>query len=77
MRVGLIVPRYGHSAVERNRLKRRLREIARHELLPLGLILDIVLRCLEPAYAAGFGELRDTIRRIGAQLARTGALDRH
>lgn len=77
MRVGLIVPRYGHSAVERNRLKRRLREIARYELLPLGLILDIVLRCLEPAYAAGFEELRDTIRRIGAQLARTGGLERH
>ena len=34
-RVGFIVPRHGHSAVERNRLRRRLREIARREWLPL------------------------------------------
>ncbi|MDQ6611396.1 MAG: ribonuclease P protein component, partial [Gemmatimonadota bacterium] len=33
-RVGVVVPRYGHSAVDRNRLKRRLRELIRVELLP-------------------------------------------
>jgi len=32
-RVGVIVPRYGHSAVERNRLRRRVKEIARREWL--------------------------------------------
>ena len=32
--MGVIVPRYGHSAVERNLVKRRLRDLARTELLP-------------------------------------------
>ena len=34
-RVGFVVPRYKHSAVDRNRLKRRLRELASLELLPV------------------------------------------
>jgi RNase P protein component len=33
-RVGFVVPKYGHSSVERNRLKRRLRELVRTRLLP-------------------------------------------
>ncbi|MBA4071866.1 MAG: ribonuclease P protein component [Gemmatimonas sp.] len=33
-RVGVIVPRFSHSAVERNLVKRRLRELIRMELLP-------------------------------------------
>ena len=33
-RIGIVVPRHQHSAVDRNRLKRRLRELARLELLP-------------------------------------------
>lgn len=33
-RVGLIVPKYRHGSVERNRVKRRLRELTRLELLP-------------------------------------------
>ena len=34
MRVGLIVPRHRQTAVARNRLKRRLRELTRLRLLP-------------------------------------------
>jgi RNase P protein component len=33
-RAGFVVPKYGHSSVERNRLKRRLRELVRTRLLP-------------------------------------------
>ncbi len=33
-RVGFVVPKYGHSSVDRNRLKRRLRELVRTRLLP-------------------------------------------
>jgi RNase P protein component len=33
-RVGFVVPKYGHSSVDRNRLKRRLRELVRTQLLP-------------------------------------------
>jgi RNase P protein component len=33
-RVGFVVPKYGHSSADRNRLKRRLRELVRTRLLP-------------------------------------------
>jgi RNase P protein component len=33
-RVGVVVPRYGHTAVRRNLLKRRLKEALRQELVP-------------------------------------------
>lgn len=68
MRVGVIVPRYHHTAVARNRLKRRLREIARRELLPQGLELDVVIRASDGAYALSFaalrGELLGLVRRV-------------
>jgi ribonuclease P protein component len=56
--VGLIVPRHGQSAVNRNRLKRRLREIIRHDVLPAERGLDIVIRAAPGAYAVPFADLR-------------------
>lgn len=61
MRVGIIVPRFGQTAVARNLLKRRLREIARLEMLPLGLPLDIVVRAAAPAYRLEFARLREEV----------------
>jgi len=61
-RIGVIVPRYGHAAVDRNLLKRRLREIVRKELLPRLLRwdanLDIILRARRVAYGANYADLR-------------------
>ncbi len=58
-RVGIIVPKHRHSIVERNRLKRRLREIVRREILPHVLTpADIVIRAGPRAYAASFETLR-------------------
>jgi len=61
-RVGLIVPRHGHSAVERNRVKRRLREILRSEILPRLIATDadrdVLVRASRGAYEARFPELR-------------------
>jgi ribonuclease P protein component len=51
-RLGLITPRFGHSAVARNRLRRRLREHARCRLLPHLPALDLLIRARPPAYAA-------------------------
>lgn len=66
-RVGFVVPLYGHSAVERNRLRRRLREIARREWLPLAWEceprLDLLIRAREDAYGASFEELRAFARQ--------------
>ena len=64
-RVGVIVPRYKHSAVDRNRLKRRLREIIHTAVLPaLAAPVEVVVRAMPQAYDASFETLH-------AQLART------
>lgn len=59
-RVGIIVPKHHRSIVERNRLKRRLREIVRCEILPLVPVLavDLVVRAGPRAYEATFEMLR-------------------
>ena len=60
-RVGIIVPRHGQSAVLRNRLKRRLREIVRQDFLDGERGLDVVVKTAPGAYAATFAELRTEI----------------
>jgi ribonuclease P protein component len=70
MRVGLVVPRYKHSAVARNRLKRRLRELARVRLLPADLPADVVLRVRPTTYDATFDALASDIARALVQLTR-------
>jgi ribonuclease P protein component len=56
-RLGLVIPRHGESAVARNRLRRRLRDLARRRLLPGLAPLDVVIRARPPAYTARFEEL--------------------
>ncbi len=68
-RVGFIVPRYKHSAVDRNRLKRRLRELVRLELLPSLPPIDVVLRTMPHAYNRDFDSLREEVRRLQSQLS--------
>ena len=69
MRVGLVVPLHKNSAVARNRLKRRLRELARTRLLPSDLPADIVIRVRPEAYDATFEALTTDIAQALAQLA--------
>ena len=58
-RLTIIVPRYKESAVKRNRLRRRLREIGRRQVLPvLASVLDIAVRPRPAAYVASFETLR-------------------
>ena len=61
-RMGLIVPKFRSSAVARNRLRRRLREIWRVELQPHQPALDLVIRARREAYGAGFDALRNQMR---------------
>lgn len=60
-RLGLIVPKHGRGIVERNRLKRRLREIGRRQVLPrlegCGQEMDVLIRARGAAYLAGFESL--------------------
>jgi ribonuclease P protein component len=73
MRIGFVVPRFKHSAVARNRLKRRLRELSRVHLLPADLSADVVLRIRPEAYGATFDELAADIARAFAHLTRWSA----
>lgn len=61
-RAGIIVPRYGHTIVRRNQLKRRLRECVRILWLPEARRSeradDILIRARPSAYDADFSELR-------------------
>lgn len=58
-RLAVIVPRYRSSAVSRNRLRRRLRELGRREVLPhLAEPTDVAVRARPAAYAAEFETLR-------------------
>ena len=67
-RAGTIVPRHQHTAVARNRLRRRLREILRRDVLPSLAPVDLVIRPRRAAYAAVFAVLRaemtEAARRI-------------
>ena len=69
-RVGIIVPRHKHSAVERNRVKRRLREIARLRLLPAlrDVPIDVVVRAHPSAYDAEFAALERELGRAVERL---------
>jgi ribonuclease P protein component len=57
-RIGIIVPRYQFSAVARNRLRRRLRELLRRGPLAALPAVDLVVRAQRAAYAAPFPVLR-------------------
>jgi ribonuclease P protein component len=69
-RVGVVVPRYSGSAVDRNRLKRRLRELVRTRLLPAAPSADVVIRARPDAYSASFDALEADVARVAAQLPR-------
>lgn len=64
-RLGVVVPKHRHRIVERNRVKRRLREIGRTAILPAlreaGLALDVLVRARPEAYEATYEELRDQL----------------
>ncbi len=64
-RLGVIVPKHRHRIVERNKLKRRLREIGRRRVLPRlaakGFVLDVLVRARPRAYEADFDVLAQEV----------------
>jgi ribonuclease P protein component len=67
-RVAVVVPRFNHSAVSRNRVKRRLRELVRRELLPVLAPQDVVIRASPASYGASFDRLREGVREVSRRL---------
>lgn len=62
-RFGLIVQRQGQTGVARNRLRRRLRELARRLLLPTLGPIDIILRSRVPAYRSDIDHLASDLEQ--------------
>ena len=64
----VIVAKHGHTIIERNRLRRRLRELTRTEIIPLLSNIDVVIRSLSSAYDAPFGVLAGEAVEIAREL---------
>lgn len=64
-RLGLIVPKHGQRIVDRNLLKRRLREIGRRRILPeldaAGRRADVLIRARGRAYGVDFESLAEEV----------------
>ena len=61
------MPRHRQTAVARNRVKRRLRELLREWVLPVlrnRAPLDVVVRAWPEAYEASFIQLRDDVVKL-------------
>lgn len=71
-RAAVVVGKHRHSIVERNRLRRRLRELVRTRLLPTIGGVDLVVRSLPSAYDASFDTLLMEIENVGKLLMQSG-----
>lgn len=63
LRVGFTVGKVVGTAVERNRVKRRLREIVRLHRSELNASVDVVINPKKSAVRAEFSELENEVRR--------------
>jgi ribonuclease P protein component len=69
-RVGIVVPKHKHGSVERNRVKRRLRELARLRLLPALPAGQVWIRARPEAYRASFAQLAADVERAAREAGR-------
>ena len=63
-----MVPRFGHTAVARNLVKRQLRELARIHLLPTRMPVNVVVKIRPDAYRASFASLEKEMQSLVQQL---------
>lgn len=68
VRVAIVVPKLGFTAVRRNKLKRQLRELARVHLLRATCSCDLIVRARKDTYEASFERLRDEVAAVAAQM---------
>jgi RNase P protein component len=64
----VVVPKHGHENVERNKLKRWLKELGRTCMLPTlwgrDCQLDVLLRARREAYGAEYAELKEEVEAV-------------
>lgn len=67
-RLGIVVPKHRRRIVDRNLLKRRIREIGRAHVLPrlrrAGIAMDVLIRARPEAYRATFDELLQELQEV-------------
>lgn len=63
-----MVPKFGFTIVRRNKLKRRLRELARHHLVPRDVSCDLLLRARREAYDADFAQLERDVQDLATRI---------
>jgi ribonuclease P protein component len=68
-RVGVVVPKHGRNIVDRNRVKRRLRELIRLRLLPAIGPVDVLVRAKPEAYHSTFDELAIQVETLASWVA--------
>jgi ribonuclease P protein component len=68
VRVAIVVPKLGFTAVRRNKLKRQLRDLARTALLPRPASCDVLLRARRETYGSTFEELRGELGALASRL---------
>jgi ribonuclease P protein component len=75
-RLGIVVPKHKHGSVERNLVKRRLREAGRRILLPslagCGAAVDVMLRARPEAYGAAYAALAAEVQGLVEELCSRG-----
>ena len=66
--MGFVVPKYGRTAVSRNRIKRQLREIIRTSILAGLPSVDVVIKAYPNVYTAGFSTLAEELLQMLAKV---------
>ena len=64
----MVVPKQGHSVVQRNKVKRRIRELIRIHILPTAGAVDIVFRARSDAYSASFTDFHNDLVTVTRRL---------
>jgi len=72
--VAIVVPRHRHTIVERNRVRRLIREHLRLTILARLPVMDLIVRALPGAYATKGEELRSELTEMTAKLLSRGAV---
>ena len=70
-RVGFTVSKALGGAVQRNRMKRRLREAVRLQGIPAGLTTDVVINPKRTLLAAEFADIRNEIAKAFVVIEKT------
>lgn len=70
LRIAVVVPLLGRSAVERNRVKRRLKEALRTSDILQSVFGDVIVRAKGSAYEREYAEIREELENALSFLSR-------